>query len=149
MLKRMNQKHMAAVLFIGYLAVLVFATLLTHNYYTYGKSSNLILFSSIRLMLRSGSFPLILKNIGGNVLLFFPLGFLLPILIQPKRHFVIRQLLVGCCISLLIELCQYFFAERIFDIDDVLLNTIGAMMGWGCYVIIRFCKHKLIIFYTR
>ncbi|MCO7125805.1 VanZ family protein [Sporolactobacillus shoreicorticis] len=149
MLKKMNKKHIAAVFFIGYLALLVFVTLLTHNYYTYGKSSNLILFSSIRLMLRSGDSMLIMKNIGGNVMLFLPLGFLLPMLIQVKRRLVIRQLILGFCISLFIELCQYFFAERIFDIDDVLLNTIGAMIGWGCYVLIRFCRHKLIVFYTK
>lgn len=143
-----KKRNLVIICFLCYMAILVFATLFTHNYYTYGRSSNLLIFSSIKLMLRSGSSALIMKNIFGNVLLFLPLGFLLPMIIRLKHGFV-WQLLFGFSVSLIIESCQYLFAARIFDIDDIVLNTIGTVIGCLIYVMIRFFKRKLIIFYTH
>lgn len=142
------KKNYLLIGFACYMTALIFVTLFTHNYYTYGRSSNLIIFSSIRLMLRSGSSALILKNIVGNVLLFLPLGFLLPLIIRSKQGFA-WQLLFGVLVSLAIELCQYLFAARIFDIDDILLNTLGTVFGRLTLLIGRAVKQKLIFFYTH
>ncbi|MET1248818.1 VanZ family protein [Sporolactobacillus sp. STCC-11] len=143
-----RKRNIVIICFLCYMALLVFVTLFTHNYYTYGRSSNLLIFSSIKLMLRSGSSALIIKNIFGNVLLFLPLGFLLPMIIRSK-HGLFWQLLFGFSVSLIIESCQYLFASRIFDIDDIVLNTIGTVIGCLVYVLIHFFKRKLIIFYTH
>lgn len=79
---------------------------------------------------------LILKNILGNVLLFFPYGFFLPLFFKRYRRF--GQLLgIGFLSSLLIESCQYEFAQRIFDVDDLLLNTIGAILGWILFKLVK------------
>ncbi|MDD7927868.1 VanZ family protein [Microbacterium thalli] len=68
-----------------------------------------------------------------NVLLFLPLGFFLRVL---ARRGILTALLVGFGISLLIELTQltgvwgiYPCAYRVFDVDDLLTNTGGAVLG--------------------
>ncbi len=116
-----------------YLLALLYATLFIYNYYPYGKSVNLVLFDSIKLMWESGSYWLILKNIIGNILLFMPLGFLIP-LVSKKGNSVLLIAILGFATSTVIELLQYFVAQRIFDIDDILLNAIGAVVG---YVVFR------------
>jgi glycopeptide antibiotics resistance protein len=117
-----------ALIFTVYFAILIYATLFTFNHYVYGKSANLVLFDSIRLMWRSGDYWLIFKNIFGNIMLFFPLGLLLPLI---SRFFDSWRVMfvVGFGTSFAIEVLQYEFAQRIFDIDDILLNGFGALVG--------------------
>ncbi|MDD9149985.1 VanZ family protein [Sporolactobacillus sp. CQH2019] len=73
-----------------------------------------------------------------NILLFVPLGFMLPCIW--KKYGVLRKtVLVGIAFSLIIELSQ-LFNGRITDIDDLLMNTLGAFIGW---VIFRLLKGHL------
>lgn len=68
-------------------------------------------------------------NVAGNIAWFLPLGFLLPWEIQRLRR--LRNLvLFAFLFSLAAETLQYVFAVGIFDIDDVILNTLGAVLGW-------------------
>ena len=66
-----------------------------------------------------------------NVVLFLPLGFLLPLL-WPKQDRFWKILLAGVAFSLLIELSQ-LLNIRNSDIDDLLLNTLGAVIGFALY----------------
>ena len=66
-----------------------------------------------------------------NVVLFLPLGFLLPLL-WPKQAKLWKILLTGVAFSLLIELSQ-LLNIRNSDIDDLLLNTLGAVVGFALY----------------
>lgn len=66
-----------------------------------------------------------------NVVLFLPLGFLLPLL-WPEWNRMIPALLFGAAFSLLIEASQ-LLNIRFTDIDDVLLNTLGAVLGLLLY----------------
>ena len=133
---RKRVKRFCIGLFFTYFFTLIYVTLFTYNYYVYGKSFNLVFFDSIKLMLDSGDPWLIAKNVLGNVVLFFPFGFLLPIVYKPMRFF--RTCLpISFGTSLLIEICQYKFAERIFDVDDIFLNTIGAILGWIIFKILH------------
>lgn len=123
---------LGALVFIVYFAVLIYATLFTFNEYVYGKSANLVLFDSIRLMWRSNDYWLIFKNIIGNVMLFFPLGLLLPLIFRVFNSWRL-MFVVGFSTSFVIEVLQYEYAKRIFDIDDILLNGMGAMVGLFLY----------------
>ncbi|TGA96455.1 VanZ family protein [Sporolactobacillus shoreae] len=140
-----GKRALFIVLLACYLTVLLILTLFTHNYYTYGKSVNLEIFSSVRLMLRSRDSLLILKNVLGNIALFIPLGFLLPLVSLRMRFFLLT---IGCGIlfSLMIETVQYLFAARIFDIDDLLLNAAGTIIGRFLYSVGRFFRYKVMIF---
>lgn len=146
MKKKDANRFVLFIAFISYLGLLLLLTLFTHNYYTYGRSSNLLLFSSIRLMLHSGSGLLIAKNVVGNVLLFVPLGVLFPLL--KKNDFFVGTLLLGLGFSLFIEMCQYYFAARIFDIDDLLLNFAGTLIGRLFVTAGRFVARKVLFFYS-
>ncbi|WP_273835845.1 VanZ family protein [Guptibacillus sedimenti] len=126
-----------------YLLALFYATLFIYNYYPYGKSVNLVLFDSIKLMWESGSYWLILKNIIGNILLFMPLGFLMPLVSKKGKSFLIIGI-IGFLTSTIIELLQYFVAHRIFDIDDILLNALGALVGYVAYHFVLIIYQKII-----
>lgn len=77
-----------------------------------------------------------LENIIGNILLFIPLGMLLPYLFPAFNS--IRKLILICLLSsLTIELTQFILRQfgtyRTVDIDDIILNTTGGILGWLIY----------------
>lgn len=74
-------------------------------------------------------------NLLGNVLLFFPLGFLLPLLRRTKLG-LLRTMGVGLAASLAIETAQFFFG-RSADVDDVILNALGVCLG---YLAVALCS---------
>lgn len=63
-----------------------------------------------------------------NVLLFVPLGFFLPVFWAKFKN-PLRTVFFGFCTSLLIELLQ-IFTFRATDINDLMTNTLGALLGW-------------------
>lgn len=69
-------------------------------------------------------------NTFGNIALFLPVGAV--IAYSQSRRPILTATVVGAGFSLLIEVAQYVFALGYTDVDDVLLNTIGAALGaWG------------------
>lgn len=70
-----------------------------------------------------------------NILLFIPLGFMLPC-IWKKYEMLWITALSGITFSLIIELSQ-LFNRRITDIDDLLMNTLGALIGWVIYRLLQ------------
>jgi glycopeptide antibiotics resistance protein len=71
-----------------------------------------------------------LAQVGGNVLLFLPAGCLLP-LVVPWLDRGRRVVLVACCSSVAVELCQLRMPGiRRADVNDVLANALGAALGW-------------------
>lgn len=73
-----------------------------------------------------------LRNVIGNILVFMPLGFFIPLLFE-KFNNLKKVLKVGCLSSLAIELSQLFVGSNVCDIDDVIYNTLGALAGFICY----------------
>ena len=70
-----------------------------------------------------------------NVLLFVPLGFLLPFC-WPQYRKPGYTICFGFCFSLLIELSQLLNVRRT-DVDDLILNTLGAVIGYGAFLLFR------------
>ncbi len=68
-------------------------------------------------------------NIVGNVIAFMPFGFFLPEIWQPTRRWYTTTLL-GFLFSLCMETIQLIGRVGSFDVDDLLLNTIGAFAGY-------------------
>ena len=72
----------------------------------------------------------------GNIALFIPLGILIPILIKSRSWTYLTALILGVASSLTIELLQLAigihagYLYRCVDIDDVILNTAGTMIGF-------------------
>ena len=73
-------------------------------------------------------------NLLGNIIMFFPFGFF-PALFWRNCTWR-RALLTGFAVTACIECCQ-LCVGRAFGVDDLLLNTIGAMAGWGLWLLLR------------
>ncbi|MFI1356234.1 VanZ family protein [Streptomyces sp. NPDC020898] len=71
-----------------------------------------------------------IRQIGGNLLLGVPFGILVPV-IAPRARGVLRVLFLTATVMLMVELAQGTLINgRAFDIDDVILNTTGALIGY-------------------
>lgn len=69
------------------------------------------------------------KNLAGNMIGFVPFGIMLPLLFEKARN--IRTVFFATLIlSLTFELIQLVFKFGIFDVDDLLLNTLGGVVGY-------------------
>jgi glycopeptide antibiotics resistance protein len=85
---------------------------------------------SIRTYLDQPNVRDTVKQIGGNILLGVPFGILLPMLF-PKARGLLRVAVLTALVMLLVETAQGAIVEgRAFDIDDVILNTTGALIGY-------------------
>jgi len=80
-------------------------------------------------------FPAMYYQYIGNALLFVPVGFLLPFLWKRFGKWYLT-LLCGFMFSLSIEFAQ-LFNNRVTDVDDLLMNTLGTLIGFIVYVIIK------------
>ncbi|MGV8905580.1 MAG: VanZ family protein [Acetobacterium sp.] len=77
------------------------------------------------------------KNLVGNILIFVPLGFLFP-LCRKKNVRFFEAFLVILGSSCAIELIQFLFlTSRRADVDDVILNLVGGIIGYLIYKWIR------------
>lgn len=86
------------------------------------------------------------ENLAGNVLVFMPLGFLLPLVSEELQRF--SEVFINVFTFVLgIEVFQLFSAFGAFDVDDILLNCLGAAIGYGCYkaAVAVFKKKKGIV----
>ena len=72
-----------------------------------------------------GDIVFFLINIVGNIILFVPIGLCLPFLWNIPYD---KVMLIGFCYSLIIELTQMFM-PRVSDVDDLILNCIGVVIG--------------------
>lgn len=105
---------------------------LTIIFYDWHGASNLVPFASILQLIRDTPTVFAFENIVGNLVLFVPLGVLLPILFEQLRR-PTALLWRAAFISLLVEGTQFLTRARSVDIDDVILNATGAMIGLGIY----------------
>ena len=88
-------------------------------------------------------------NIGGNIAAFIPLGlFMAPLAglyVQPKSGLLgqfIKVVIMTLNISLIVELAQLISKVGSFDVDDLILNTLGGIIGAGIYVLYRLAERK-------
>lgn len=94
-------------------------------------------FWSYASVLRDGDMT-VLHEIILNVVLFVPLGFLWSIQSSkwPKRWQWLSTMILGLSLSMVIELLQYCFKKGCVEVDDVIHNTLGCLVGFvlwrGC-----------------
>lgn len=80
-------------------------------------------------------------NLYGNILWFIPMGFSAAYLMK-KKHSFLRSLSVGVAVSFLIEAMQFLFYTGISDVDDLIFNTIGTIIGIGLFEISQWLYKK-------
>ncbi|MCQ8189131.1 VanZ family protein [Streptomyces sp. RCU064] len=132
---------LAFVCMVGFAAALAKATLVPSPGSVDLVHTNLRPGRSLRAYVDQPAFQDTVKQIGGNVLLGAPFGVLLPMLV-PKARGAVRVVVVTALVMVAVETVQGLIVEgRAFDIDDVILNTSGALIG---YVVVgRWLGHAL------
>lgn len=97
--------------------------------------SNFIPLKSIfTFLFNSKNIRISVKNLLGNIIAFVPFGFLVPVLTDRMSKF--KSIIVSSFIlSLMFEIIQLLTALGEFDVDDILLNVLGAIFGYLFYQI--------------
>ena len=131
------------VLLVLYLACLIYFMFFSESY---GRTEvhteyryNLVLFQEIRRFLRHRDIlglPAVLINIVGNVVVFIPYGLGLPLLFE-RLQSLFRVVILSFGTSLLAETMQLILRVGCFDVDDLLLNTVGGCIGYFVYLLFR------------
>jgi len=129
-------KEFSNLLFIIY--ILLLYELLTRTELNTLRGYNLVPFTEIfRYKIGSNLFYF---NVVGNILIFVPFGYFISTYIKPKR--ILPILLVSAVSSATVEFVQLCIG-RSFDVDDIILNTVGAIIGFLFYVAINAIKKYL------
>ncbi|MBV7506233.1 VanZ family protein [Bacillus sp. sid0103] len=120
--------------------------IINHFNFTYDeyhwRSNNFVPFKTINfyLFLADINLSIRIENLAGNVIGFMPFGFILPLLAK-KFQKLSAVTLATFCLSLTFELLQLIFEFGSFDVDDLILNTAGGILGY--------LPIKLIILFTH
>ena len=134
--KQVNRRHeILFILFIAFCAGLTTQTILPHNFNLNAvgfslDNFNVIPFSTIIEMFTKSP-QVAAVNIIGNIIMFAPFGFFPPLLWR-KFHLG-KAAWLTLNISFCIEIVQLFVKGRATDIDDLILNTLGGIIGWCVY----------------
>lgn len=141
--KRKNALFVGKVIYFIYLLVLIYLLFFSERYgRTQGTGEyryNLVPFAEIkRYIIYSERFTseLFLINIVGNMLAFVPFGFLIPLINSDYRN-VFKVSLLSMFFSTLVEVVQLLSKVGSFDVDDIILNTLGGFIGALIYYIIN------------
>lgn len=105
------------------------------SYHTY----ELELFWSYRLWIFGKNIALGMEILN-NILLFFPLGFVLTDALKKCPFWAV--LLISGAISCTIEFSQFYFKIGLFEFDDIFNNVLGALIGWSVFHILRSLRRK-------
>lgn len=98
---------------------------------------NLVLFRSISSFCEHFIWDIFIINIAGNIIMFMPWGFGLPLLWKKNRSFT-RIVLMSLGITLFIEVSQLFIGRSV-DVDDLILNFLGGCLGAAVYFLLCRC----------
>ena len=126
------------IIFVLYLLVLIYILFLLDVRESAIHSVNFVPFRTIRMFFEYYfihhyfSFEAWFSNIFGNIFLLTPFGFLLPIVFNRRMSFLKISLLAFDFI-LIIEWLQYMTGVGAADIDDLILNLFGAILGYAVY----------------
>lgn len=131
--KKKVSKISNIIIFIYY--VILLFNMVVFARYTSIDSYNLVPFKSIIDIFKNGTIYEIIINIFGNLFIFMPLEYFFIELFKVKRLPINFILSFG--IILLIEIFQYIFKVGVFDVDDLIICTLGMMLFYVFYIGIK------------
>lgn len=150
-LKKNTRKQLSragVLVFIIYISILIYFVFFSDHY---GRTTgfqdfryNLTLFAEIKRYINHRDYftwENLLTNLVGNILVFAPMGILLPIMRKKKTGFF-TVFAASFLLSLFIETVQLVFRVGVFDVDDLLMNTIGGGLGYVLFLLgkLHFCR---------
>lgn len=129
------------VCFLAYLLLLGYLLFYSTRFGRVGNEEyryNLTFLQEIRRFynvgMNTGSWDMFILNVYGNIVVFIPIGMFLPKLFNRCKKMT-RTVLLTFEISLCVELIQLITKAGSFDVDDLLLNTLGGLCGYIIYMI--------------
>lgn len=133
-------KYAGILLFLLYLGLLFYIVFFAWNHGSSfgavgpgGRNYNLQPGLSIeRILLYSPDLTNPIRILGGNILMFVPFGFLFPMVVAGVSNKVIaiwKITVTAIILSLFIEVNQFLFTFRVANVDDVILNCMGGLIG--------------------
>jgi len=142
-------RRIGTILFLLYILVLVYLMFFFEAYdrnmenrrYLY----NLVPFREIRRFIvyrETLGFSAVAGNLIGNIAGFMPFGFILPILYKKRRNWR-HVTLLTMEFSLLIEIIQLVLRVGCCDVDDIILNTFGGLLGYILFYICNRIRRKI------
>lgn len=145
-----KRKYTYTVIFAVYLAFLlyflffsdVFGRTAVHTDYRY----NLIPFTEIKRFWSLGLRLLFLLNVIGNIAIFMPFGYLIPRVAKENSWRIPRfglTTVYALMFSLFVELLQLLTKVGVFDVDDIILNVTGAVLGYLLHCIIKGISERI------
>ena len=134
-------KEVVLLFFVAYVLILFQLVTYSGNEYI---GMNLVPFKEIlRYDIGTDAF---FRQVIGNIFLFMPFGFFVTYYVNIKKISTMFLMTVG--VSLVIEVVQYFIG-RSFDIDDIILNVTGGILGFMVYVALDAIKERLPAFFQK
>ncbi len=94
---------------------------------------------AVRLAEDSINLDTVVKNLAGNLLLFVPMGTFLPFAFDKMKK-LWRATLVLLVVIVSVELVQILLVIGSFDVDDLMLNMLGGVLGYLIYLLPPMCK---------
>ena len=142
MKKEKSRPHpLAVLLFIAYLLLLFYLLFFSKEYgrtTDSGYRYNLELFKEIRRFWSnrdSLGWNSVITNLAGNIVAFAPFGFFLPMLCRAGKN-VFGCVVLTTLFSFFVETVQLFSKVGAFDVDDILLNAVGGLVGFLGYYLV-------------
>ena len=103
---------------------------------THTGPGNFVPFKSIvPLLSGQGNHLINMVNLFGNIIPFMPIGLLAPLVVRSISWQ--KGLVLGVVTGLTFEVMEVVFRVGIFDVDDILLNAFGVMLGYGVFVMFK------------
>lgn len=132
----MKNKYLVIILFIYTTLILKLIVFKYPPGITFSiANANLIPFKTILgYLLGEPTWRIAMRNLLGNVVLLIPFGFLLTSMYQKIKW--VSVLLIGVFVGIILELLQVIFKSGILDIDDVILNSLGVIIGYLLFIFI-------------
>ena len=100
------------------------------------STANFTLLKTIKMYIRYADRLNSFENLVGNVVAFIPFGFLFPMIIRYGKNLFV-MLFHAFIFVVGIEVFQLFSEFGAFDVDDILLNCLGAIIGWIFYSLLQ------------
>jgi glycopeptide antibiotics resistance protein len=92
-------------------------------------------------LIGQGNHLIDMVNLFGNIIPFMPIGLLVPLVVRSSSFSCSfswqKALVLGVATGLSFEVMEVVFRVGIFDVDDVMLNALGVMAGYGVFVMFK------------
>ncbi len=136
-----RERRVVIAFLVAYIFIVLVGTVFTREGNAESKV-NVTPFWTYRVIARGGwKARWLTKQIVLNVLMMIPFGILVPMLLKKEKSWCTIPL--GIVFSAFIELIQLLLRRGLFEIDDLIHNTLGCMIGYCIYLLYSKCNGKV------